>query len=48
MDESSLYLPAPIAEEIDQVHEEYGREIDPKWRTVVRAVRQFGDGGGDK
>lgn len=41
MKESSLYLPKPIAEQIDAVHRQHGRPTDPKWRTVAQAVTRF-------
>jgi hypothetical protein len=41
MEESSLYVPKPIAEQIDAVHRQHGRATDPKWRTVAQAVMRF-------
>lgn len=44
-DQSSVYLPAPVADEIDAIHRQHGRAMDPKWRTVQRALREFSDNG---
>jgi len=41
MEDSSIYVPKPIAEQIDAVHRQHGRSTDPKWRTVAQAVMRF-------
>lgn len=44
-EQSSIYVPTSVADEIDAIHRQHGRSIDPKWRTVQRALRQFSDDG---
>jgi len=41
MEESSLYVPKAIAEQIDAVHRQHGETHDPKWRTVAEAINRF-------
>lgn len=45
--QSSIYVPAPVADEIDAIHRQHGRAMDPKWRTVQRALREMSDDGDD-
>ena len=43
---STIYVPASVAERVEDVHQRAGRPGDPKWRTVERAVRALADDGG--
>ena len=43
---STIYVPASVAERVEDVHQRAGRPGDPKWRTVERAVSEFVEDGG--
>ena len=45
-DASTIYVPASVAERVEDVHQRAGRPGDPKWRTVERAMSELADDGG--
>lgn len=40
---TSIYVPASVADEIDQIHNNVADEFTRKWHTVRRAVRRLDD-----
>ena len=40
---TTISIPADVADEIDEIHDEVAEEFAPKWATVQRGVRQLAD-----
>jgi len=44
---TTISIPADVADEVNEIHEEVAEQFAPKWHTVRRGVRQLADDDGD-